>query len=107
VLGAKADNCSLPAAVIYTQPEMPGFEHHPRHAFAMVRDELMLDGNSRRNLALGEGVSQERSSRASIRARLCGREKEPIYVKDYELCHSWKTEKVSLSIDQGTIAFAF
>ena len=30
---------------------MPELEHDPRHAFAVVRDELMLDGNSRQNLA--------------------------------------------------------
>ncbi len=31
--------------------KMPELEHNPRHAFAVVRDELMLDGNSRQNLA--------------------------------------------------------
>ena len=31
--------------------KMPEREHNPRHAFAAVRDELMLDGNSRQNLA--------------------------------------------------------
>jgi glutamate decarboxylase len=31
--------------------KMPELEHDPRHAFAVVRDELMLDGNSRQNLA--------------------------------------------------------
>jgi len=31
--------------------KMPEKEHDPRHAFAVVRDELMLDGNSRQNLA--------------------------------------------------------
>jgi glutamate/tyrosine decarboxylase-like PLP-dependent enzyme len=31
--------------------EMTEREYHPRQAFAMVRDELMLDGNSRRNQA--------------------------------------------------------
>ncbi|MEZ5864004.1 MAG: glutamate decarboxylase [Geminicoccaceae bacterium] len=31
--------------------KMPEHEHDPRHAFAVVRDELMLDGNSRQNLA--------------------------------------------------------
>ncbi|MFG1419002.1 glutamate decarboxylase [Xanthobacter sp. V0B-10] len=29
----------------------PAQEHEPRHVFAAVRDELMLDGNSRQNLA--------------------------------------------------------
>ena len=31
--------------------KMPELEHDPRHAFSVVRDELMLDGNSRQNLA--------------------------------------------------------
>ena len=30
---------------------MPDREHDPRHALQVVRDELMLDGNSRQNLA--------------------------------------------------------
>ncbi|MFN8234225.1 MAG: glutamate decarboxylase [Actinomycetota bacterium] len=30
---------------------MPEHEHDPRHAFQVVADELMLDGNSRQNLA--------------------------------------------------------
>ena len=30
---------------------MPDHEQDPRHAFQVVRDELMLDGNSRQNLA--------------------------------------------------------
>jgi len=29
----------------------PGEEHHPRHAYQILHDELMLDGNSRQNLA--------------------------------------------------------
>ncbi|MCA9237697.1 MAG: glutamate decarboxylase, partial [Planctomycetales bacterium] len=29
----------------------PQFEHDPRHAYSVVHDELMLDGNSRQNLA--------------------------------------------------------
>jgi glutamate/tyrosine decarboxylase-like PLP-dependent enzyme len=29
----------------------PESEHNPRHAYAVVHDELMLDGNSRQNLA--------------------------------------------------------
>jgi glutamate decarboxylase len=29
----------------------PDTEHNPRHAYAVVHDELMLDGNSRQNLA--------------------------------------------------------
>ncbi len=31
--------------------KFPEIEQNPRHAFAIVRDELMLDGNSRQNLA--------------------------------------------------------
>ncbi len=31
--------------------KMPEHEHNPRHAFQVVADELMLDGNSRLNLA--------------------------------------------------------
>ena len=31
--------------------KMPEKEHSPRNALAVVRDELMLDGNSRQNLA--------------------------------------------------------
>jgi len=31
--------------------EMPQLEHDPRLAYAVVRDELMLDGNARQNLA--------------------------------------------------------
>jgi glutamate decarboxylase len=31
--------------------KMPEIQHDPRHAFSVVRDELMLDGNSRQNLA--------------------------------------------------------
>jgi len=31
--------------------KMPEKQHDPRHALAVVRDELMLDGNSRQNLA--------------------------------------------------------
>jgi len=31
--------------------KMPENEHMPDHAFALVRDELMLDGNARQNLA--------------------------------------------------------
>ena len=30
---------------------MPDREHDPRHAYQLVHDELMLDGNSRQNLA--------------------------------------------------------
>jgi len=31
--------------------KFPETEHNPRHAYAVVHDELMLDGNSRQNLA--------------------------------------------------------
>ena len=31
--------------------KMPEDEHDPRHAFQVVHDELMLDGNARQNLA--------------------------------------------------------
>ncbi|HEX5016286.1 MAG TPA: glutamate decarboxylase [Actinomycetes bacterium] len=31
--------------------QMPEHEQDPRHAYRMIRDELMLDGNSRQNLA--------------------------------------------------------
>ena len=31
--------------------KMPEHEHSPRHAYQVVHDELMLDGNSRQNLA--------------------------------------------------------
>ena len=37
--------------VIKPEHEMPEREHHPRQAFAMVREELMLGGDSRRDLA--------------------------------------------------------
>jgi hypothetical protein len=37
--------------VVKPKHEMTEREHHLRQAFAMVRDELMLDGDSRRNLA--------------------------------------------------------
>ena len=29
----------------------PASEHDPRHAYSVVHDELMLDGNARQNLA--------------------------------------------------------
>jgi len=37
--------------VVKPKHEMPEREHHPRQAFAMVRNELMLDGDSCRNFA--------------------------------------------------------
>jgi hypothetical protein len=30
---------------------MPEKEHSPRHAYQVVHDELMMDGNARQNLA--------------------------------------------------------
>ena len=43
---ASADlGTSLPKALF------PGNEKDPRHAYAAIKDELMLDGNSRQNLA--------------------------------------------------------
>ena len=42
---------SADLSVIMPKYKMPEREHNPRHAFAVVRDELMLDGNSRQNLA--------------------------------------------------------
>lgn len=38
-------------AQIMPKYRMPPREHTPEHAFSVVRDELMLDGNSRQNLA--------------------------------------------------------
>ena len=37
--------------VVKPKHEMTEREYHPRHAFAIVRGELTLDGNLRRNLA--------------------------------------------------------
>ncbi len=34
--------------------KMPEHEQDPRHAYQIVADELMLDGNSRQNLAAAE-----------------------------------------------------
>ena len=41
-------SANLPA--VKPKHEMIEREHHLRQAFAMVRNELMLDGDSRRNL---------------------------------------------------------
>ncbi len=38
-------------SVSLPKSRIPEAEHDPRHAYAAVRDELMLDGNSRQNLA--------------------------------------------------------
>jgi glutamate decarboxylase len=42
---------SADLSVIMPKFKMPPREHNPRHAFNVLRDELMLDGNSRQNLA--------------------------------------------------------
>jgi glutamate decarboxylase len=31
--------------------KFPDTQHEPRHVYSLVHDELMLDGNSRQNLA--------------------------------------------------------
>ena len=38
-------------SVVMPKYKMPEKEHDPRHAYQVVHDELMLDGNSRQNLA--------------------------------------------------------
>lgn len=38
-------------SVVMPKYRMPDDEHAPRHAYQVVHDELMLDGNSRQNLA--------------------------------------------------------
>ena len=42
---------SVDLSVSMPKYRFPDEEHDPRHAYAVVRDELMLDGNSRQNLA--------------------------------------------------------
>jgi len=42
---------SADLSVVMPKYKFPDKEHDPRHAFSVVRDELMLDGNSRQNLA--------------------------------------------------------
>lgn len=42
---------SVDLSVSMPKYRFPAVERDPRHAFAVVRDELMLDGNSRQNLA--------------------------------------------------------
>jgi glutamate decarboxylase len=42
---------STDLSVAMPKYKMPKLEHDPRHAFQVVADELMLDGNSRQNLA--------------------------------------------------------
>ena len=45
VYGSRDLSEALPKSVF------PLKEHDPRHAYATIRDELMLDGNARQNLA--------------------------------------------------------
>jgi glutamate decarboxylase len=42
---------STDLSVAMPKYKFPGGEHDPRHAYSVVHDELMLDGNSRQNLA--------------------------------------------------------
>jgi glutamate decarboxylase len=42
---------SSDVSVVMPKHKMPDREHDPRHAFQVVHDELMLDGNARQNLA--------------------------------------------------------
>ena len=42
---------STDVSVVLPKYRMPENEQDPRHAYQVVRDELMLDGNSRQNLA--------------------------------------------------------
>jgi glutamate decarboxylase len=42
---------SVDLSVSMPKYRMPEKEHDPRHAYRVVKDELMLDGNSRQNLA--------------------------------------------------------
>ncbi|TFH90290.1 glutamate decarboxylase [Vibrio ouci] len=42
---------SLDLAVAIPKYRIPSHEHAPQHAYQVVHDELMLDGNSRQNLA--------------------------------------------------------
>ncbi|MEZ5502458.1 MAG: pyridoxal-dependent decarboxylase [Halioglobus sp.] len=42
---------SVDASVKIPKSVFPAREKEPRHAYAIVHDELMLDGNSRQNLA--------------------------------------------------------
>jgi hypothetical protein len=43
-------HASADLSVVKPKHEMTEREYHPCQAFAMVRDELMIDGNPRRNL---------------------------------------------------------
>jgi len=42
---------SADLSVAVPKYKFPKTEQDPRHAYAVVQDELMLDGNSRQNLA--------------------------------------------------------
>jgi glutamate decarboxylase len=42
---------SADLSVAMPKYRMPDHEHEPRHAYQVIHDELMLDGNSRQNLA--------------------------------------------------------
>ena len=42
---------SADLSVTVPKYKFPEIEQDPRHAYAVVHDELMLDGNSRQNLA--------------------------------------------------------
>ena len=51
---AKANDdiyASSDLSVVMPKYKMPPHEHDPRHAYQVVHDELMLDGNARQNLA--------------------------------------------------------
>ena len=39
------------SGIILPKSDFPKYSHDPRHVYAAVRDELMLDGNARQNLA--------------------------------------------------------
>jgi glutamate decarboxylase len=53
VRGNLLDDIYASADLSITLPKyrMPEKDHLPRHAFSLIRDELLLDGNSRQNLA--------------------------------------------------------
>ena len=53
-IAASADDevyASSDLSVSMPKFKFPQNEHDPRHAYSVVRDELMLDGNARQNLA--------------------------------------------------------
>ena len=53
VRGNLLDDIYVPADPSVSMPKykIPDDEHDPRRAYAVIHDELMLDGNSRQNLA--------------------------------------------------------